>query len=146
MTLPPSKESESLVDCHYFCHWAVDDKGTVKSPASVAPPPQKKKKKKKAKKDKSSSSKASKPSQNKPSADAKIAELDQKWSDRFNRLEALLMASTFEPTFSSTVKVTPTHLHLQLRMCLSLLSDRLPLQSLLDLASLLQSISRPVKQ
>ena len=43
----------------------------------------------------------------------KFQELDQKWSDRFNRLEALLLAKTLdrpqqEPTFS-TVKVVPTH-------------------------------------
>ena len=45
----------------------------------------------------------------KVSTEAKIAELDQKWSDHFNRQEALLMARTLdrEPTFS-TVKVTPT--------------------------------------
>ena len=36
--------------------------------------------------------------------------MEQKWSDRFNRLEALLLANTLdrEPTFSA-VKVTPTH-------------------------------------
>ena len=38
--------------------------------------------------------------------------MEQKWSDRFNRLEALLLAKTLdrpqEPTFSA-VKVTPTH-------------------------------------
>ena len=39
--------------------------------------------------------------------DSKIAQLDEKWSDRFNRLEALLLARTIEPTFSSSVKVTP---------------------------------------
>ena len=47
-------------------------------------------------------------------ADAQIDELDQKWSDRFNRLEALLLARTLdkpdpEPTFQ-LVKVTPTHI------------------------------------
>ena len=46
------------------------------------------------------------------SADAKISDLDRKWSDRFNRLEALLMAKTLEkpqdPVFSM-VKVTPAH-------------------------------------
>ena len=46
------------------------------------------------------------------SADAKISDLDRKWSDRFNRLEALLMAKTLEkpqdPVFG-TVKVTPAH-------------------------------------
>ena len=46
------------------------------------------------------------------STDHRIDELDQKWSDWFNRLEALLMARTLdrpqEPTFS-TVKVALTH-------------------------------------
>ena len=47
------------------------------------------------------------------STDQKFQELDQKWSDRFNRLEALLLAKTLdrpqqEPTFS-TVKVVPSH-------------------------------------
>ena len=70
-------------------------------------------------KDKGSTSKA-KPSYERPvkpadkptksSTDSKIAELDQKWSDRFIHLEALLMARTLdnEPTFQ-TVKVEPTH-------------------------------------
>ena len=40
----------------------------------------------------------------------KLEVMEQKWSDRFNRLEALLLAKTLdrEPTFS-TVKVAPTH-------------------------------------
>ena len=41
--------------------------------------------------------------------DAKIADLDSKWSERFNRLEALLLSKTFQPTFSSEVKLTPSH-------------------------------------
>ena len=41
--------------------------------------------------------------------DSKLAQLDGKWSDRFNRLEALLLARSIELTFSSAVKVTPTH-------------------------------------
>ena len=45
----------------------------------------------------------------KSATDTKIAELNQKMSDRFNCLEALLMVRTFEPTFSLSVKVTPTH-------------------------------------
>ena len=51
------------------------------------------------------------PKPHRSSADARIAELDQKWSDRYNRLEALLLAKTLdklEPTFS-TFTVTPTH-------------------------------------
>ena len=46
------------------------------------------------------------------STDSKISDLDKKWSDRFNRLEALLLAKTIDkpqdPVFS-TVKVTPAH-------------------------------------
>ena len=46
------------------------------------------------------------------SADSRISELDKKWSDQFNRLEAMLMAKTLDrpqdPTFS-TVKVALTH-------------------------------------
>ena len=46
------------------------------------------------------------------SADGKIADLDKKWADRFNRLEALLLAKTLDPPKDpvfSTVKVTPAH-------------------------------------
>ena len=35
--------------------------------------------------------------------------MDLKWSERFNRLEALILSKNFEPTFSANVKVTPTH-------------------------------------
>ena len=47
------------------------------------------------------------------STDQRFDELDQKWSDRFNRLEALLLARTLdqpqqEPTFG-TVKVVLAH-------------------------------------
>ena len=46
----------------------------------------------------------------KDTTDLKIAELDQKWSDLFNRLEALLLAKILdkEPSFQ-TVKVDPSH-------------------------------------
>ena len=78
----------------------------MKSPAPV-PPPEKKPKKdnnKSSKKEKSPSTKVSKHSTNE-----KFAEMDSKWSERFSRLEALIMAKSFEPTFSSKVKVAPTH-------------------------------------
>ena len=39
----------------------------------------------------------------------KITALDDKWSKRFNRLEALLLARSMEPTFSSDIRVTPAH-------------------------------------
>ena len=47
------------------------------------------------------------------STDQRFEEVDQKWSDRFNRLETLLLAKTLdrpqqELTFN-TVKVAPTH-------------------------------------
>ena len=46
------------------------------------------------------------------STDTRFADLDKKWSDRFNRLEALLLAKTLDPPRDpvfSTVKVTPPH-------------------------------------
>ena len=108
---------------------------TSRSPGLSAPPAEKKRK---AKGKKSTSSKSVKPDkavkssssrslaststdQEKPassqpltsfSTDSRFTELDMKWSDRFNRLEALIMAKILDrpqdPTFS-TVKVSPTH-------------------------------------
>ena len=65
-------------------------------------PPEKKAKKEKV------VSKAKK-SPESSSTDAKIADLDSKWSERFNRLEALLLSKTFQLTFSSEVKLAPSH-------------------------------------
>ena len=64
----------------------------------------------------STSTDQAKPASSQPptfsSTDSRFAELDQKWSGRFNWLEALLMARTLDrpqdPTFS-TVKVALTH-------------------------------------
>ena len=110
VTAPP-QESEELVDpANVAVIGAVDNQGAVKSP-SPAPPPEKKTKKdlkKDTRKEKSPPAKASK-STSQTSADTKIADLDVKWSERFNRLEALILSKNFEPTFSANVKVTPTH-------------------------------------
>ena len=62
---------------------------------------------KKHKKDKAPSK--GKKSVESTSTDSKISQLDEKWSERFNRLEALLLSKSFQPTFSSEVRVTPTH-------------------------------------
>ena len=43
------------------------------------------------------------------SATDKFTALEDKWSDRFNRLEALLLAKSMEPAFSPEVRVAPTH-------------------------------------
>ena len=88
---------------------AVDGQDTGLS----AQPAEKKKKvedKKKSVKSKPSAS-TSRPAA--VSTDQRFDKLDQKWSDRFNRLEALLLARTLdqpqqEPTFG-TVKVVPAH-------------------------------------
>ena len=80
---------------------AVSDKASVSSPPDSVPD-------KKPKKDKPSTSKSKKMVE-KSTTDKKMEELDQKWSDRFNRLEALLLSKSFQPTFSSAVKVTSTH-------------------------------------
>ena len=88
--------------------------GPVEKPTSSnpveAPPPDKKAKKdtkKVGKKDKSPTATVSKPPLS--STDDKIADLDPKWAERFNRLEALILTKSFEPQFSANVKVTPTH-------------------------------------
>ena len=101
-----SQDSEQLVDpSSVSVIGVVDRQGSVKSPAPV-PPPDKKPKKdnKSSKKEKSPSTKVSK-----HSTDEKFVEMDSKLSERFSRLEALIMAKSFEPTFSSKVKVAPTH-------------------------------------
>ena len=72
----------------------MEGSGTVKSPL----PPEKKPKKDKPKKAASSTS-----------TDGKIADLDIKWSERVNCLEALLLAKSFSPSFSSDIRVTPSH-------------------------------------
>ena len=85
--------------------------------------------------------------------------MEQKWSDRFNRLEALLLAKTLdqEPTFSA-VKVTPTHLRpvlsvlspfsdhqINLLHLHSHLTDRLPLLHRPPTQLLLPLFLRPVR-
>ena len=93
-------EDSSLVDPTTVSVGVVGDASSEKSPAV---PPEKKTKKEKApaksKKEKASTS----------TADDRISELDQKWSERFNRLEALLLSKSLQPTFSSEVRVTPSH-------------------------------------
>ena len=113
---PKQDASSSLIDpSSVTVLGVVDDQGIVKSPGSSS------EKKKKTSVDKvkpqtSKDSSADKPSKSlskshKSSQDSRIDQLDQKWSECFNRLEALLLAKSLEqrePTFS-TVKVTPTH-------------------------------------
>ena len=78
----------------------VSGPSTDKSPI----PPEKK-----AKKDEPST-KAKKSSSALSSAtEDKFTALEDKWVDRFNRLEALLLARSMEPTFSSDVRVAPDH-------------------------------------
>ena len=100
-----AKDSEELVDPSN-----VSVIGPVEKQATspTEPPPDKKTKKdtkKITKREKSPSASTSKASQG--STDDKIAILDSKWSERFNRLEALLLARNMEPNFSADVKVTP---------------------------------------
>ena len=86
---------------------SVDGQDTVLS----AQPAEKKKKVEDKKKSVKFKASASRPAA--VSTDQRFDELDQKWSDRFNWLEALLLARTLdqpqqEPTFG-TVKVVPAH-------------------------------------
>ena len=97
----PSKDGTLVDPATISVIGAISDTGSISSPPSTVP-------EKKAKKDKPSTSKSKKPTE-KSAIDKKMEELDQKWSDRFNRLEALLMSKTFQPTFSSAVNVTPSH-------------------------------------
>ena len=109
----PTKDNEDLVDPASVSiigpvEKSSSSKASSSKPTVEAPPPDKKIKKdskKVGKKDKSPTATVSKP----PSADDKIADLDSKWAERFNRLEALLLNKNFEPQFSANVKVTLTH-------------------------------------
>ena len=77
--------------------------GDAKSDKSPVLPPEKKLKKDKA------PTKAKKGKASTSTSDDRISELDQKWSERFNRLEALLLSKSLQPTFSSKVRITPSH-------------------------------------
>ena len=80
--------------------------GVVSGPSadkSPAPPEKKAKKDKPPTKSKKSSSVPS------SATEDKFVALEDKWADRFNRLEALLLARSIEPTFSSDVRVAPDH-------------------------------------
>ena len=98
---------------------AVDALGILQSPGSSSGKkkkanPSEKPKAHSSKDPKTGTDKASKSGTSKShrsSPDARIDELDQKWAERFNRLEALLLAKSLdkqEPAFTS-VKVTPAH-------------------------------------
>ena len=75
--------------------------GAVSSQSPSVPP------EKKTKKDKPPSTKSKKSASS--STDDRFSELDAKWSELFNRLEALLLARSLEPSFSADVRVTPVH-------------------------------------
>ena len=108
--------SPSLVDPSLVTVMGVVDGQSTSGLPGLSEKPAEKKKKKEDKKD--SSSKPVKPDKSvktshRPyvdSTDQKLDAMEQTWSDRFNRLEALLLAKTLdqEPTFSA-VKGTPTH-------------------------------------
>ena len=92
------KDSESLVDpSSVSVIGVVDNAGVVQSPSV---PPEKKIKKDKV---------LTKPKKSMSSTEGKIADLDVKWSERFNRLEALLLSKSFPPSFSADVQVSPSH-------------------------------------
>ena len=113
-----NSDSSSLIDpSSVTVVWAVDDQGILQSPGSSSGADKKKKDKKTTSEKPKSSKSSEKPSKSvetKPSrssADDRIDELDRKWADRFNRLQALLLAKSLdqpEPTFQAP-KVAPTH-------------------------------------
>ena len=103
----PAKDGKELIDPSNVSVIGPVEKQAI---SPTEPPPDKKTKKdtkKIAKREKYPSASTSKASQG--SMDDKIATLDSKWSERFNRLEALLLARNMEPKFSADVKVTPAH-------------------------------------
>ena len=101
--LLPSQDSSSLVDpATVSVIGVVGKQGAVQSPSTNNSP------EKKPKKDKATTSKDKKSVESKSAMDSRIEEVDHKYSDRFNRLEALLISKSFQPTFSSSVKVTPS--------------------------------------
>ena len=106
MDATPSKDS-SLVEPS-----SVSVIGPVGTSSSSAPAiPEKKPKKDKPSTASSSTVKAKKST--KSVEDSKYLELDKKWTDRFNRLEALLLAKSLQPAdqpaFSASVIVPPAH-------------------------------------
>ena len=104
----PSKDNEELVDpASVSVIGAVDNQGTVKS--ASAPPPEKKPKKGGKKDSKKVKSPSTKATSSQPTTDERFTELDHKWLERFSRLEALILAKNFEPSFSADIKVGPTH-------------------------------------
>ena len=107
----PSKDNENLIDPASVSVIGPVEKSITSNPVEAPPPDKKAKKdsKKVGKKDKSPTATVSKP----PSSftDDKIADLDSKWAERFNRLEALILTKSFEPQFSANVK-RPIHYHL----------------------------------
>ena len=100
----PSKDSTLVDPSSVAVIGPVSGTATASSPPPVVP-------EKKVKKDKPSPSKSKK--SDKLVDDSKYDELDKKWTDRFNGLEALLMAKslqpTDQPTFSASVRVPPSH-------------------------------------
>ena len=106
--------SPTLVDPSLVMVMGVVGGQSPAGPSDLSDKPvEKRKKEEKKKEKKATTSKKSVKSSHRPSTestDQKLELMEQKWSDRFNRLEALLLAKTLdqEPTFS-TVKVTPTH-------------------------------------
>ena len=98
--MPPTEVS-SLVDP--FTVSVIGVVGDATSEKSPAMPPEKNIKKDKA------PTKAKKEKASTSASDDRISQLDQKWSERFNRLEALLLSKSLQPTFSSEVRVSPSH-------------------------------------
>ena len=105
----PSKDGTLVDPSTVSMIGAVSYNGSISHTPPPPLPPLAAVPEKKAKKDKPSTSKSKKPVESKSATDKKMEELDQKWLDRFNRLQVLLMAMTLQPAFSSAVKVIPSH-------------------------------------
>ena len=123
----PVKDSDNptLVDPALVSVLGVVDKQSTPGASASSEPVEKKKKTEPKHSNKSTKSEKSvKQSSNRPattssesrpsssSTDTKLIDMDKKWAERFNRLEALFLAKTVDPPRDpvfSTVKVTPAH-------------------------------------
>ena len=94
-----TKDSENLIDPSSVSVIGPVEKPSTYNPTVEAPPPDKKVKKdsrKVGKKDKSPTATVSKPPSS--STDDKTADLDSKWAERFNRLEAVILTKNIRTT------------------------------------------------
>ena len=103
-------------DCQHCDALTPDQRTQIATPSQKTEPKHSSKSTKSEKSVKQSSNRpATTSSESRPSSSStntKLVDMDKKWAERFNRLEALFLAKTVDPPRDpvfSTVKVTPAH-------------------------------------